>query len=116
MLFKKNAKVLEPMSFIDLGNIPLEIDENTDTRIKVTEIREFEDITEIADLAYKGNIVVVDCLAMSKDKEEMRRLSKEFTNIAKDCNGDAVMMASRFVILSSGGIKIDRSRIQRKKT
>ena len=115
MLFRKGAKTLDPMSFIDLGNIPLETEDVSDTRIKIVEIREFEDVTEVSDLAYKGNIVLADCSALSGDKEEMRRLSKEFTSIAKDCNGDAVMFASRFVMLSSGGIKIDRSRIRRKK-
>lgn len=115
MLKKNGARVLDPKSFIDLGAIPTDADENTDTRIKITEIRDFEDIPDIADLAYKGNILFIDCSAIAANKDEMRRLSKELNGIAKDCNGDAVMMANRFIILSSGGIKIDRSRIRHRK-
>jgi len=102
-------------SFIDLGNIPIGSDENEDTRIKIAEIRQFSDIPAIAELAYKGNILFIDCTAISSDKEEMRRLSKELNGIARDCNGDAVMMANRFIILSSGGVKIDRNRMRQRK-
>ena len=102
-------------SFIDLGNIPMGSDENEDTRIKIAEIRQFSDIPAIAELAYKGNILFIDCTAISSDKEEMRRLSKELNGIARDSNGDAVMMANRFIILSSGGVKIDRNRMRQRK-
>lgn len=115
MFGKKSVKVLDPKSFIDLGNVPMDDEEEQDTRIKIAEIREFSDLPMITDLAYRGNILFIDCTAMAGDKEEMRKLSKELTAIAKDCNGDAVMMSNRFVILSSGGIKIDRSRIRHRK-
>lgn len=109
---KESPKAADPMGFMDLGNIPLDAEENPGTRIKITEIREFDDVPYIADMAYDGNILFIDCTAMATDKENMRKLSKELTAIAKDCNGDAVMMANRFIILSSGGIKIDRNRIK----
>jgi len=115
MLKSGHSKVGDHKSFIDLGNIPMESDENEDTRIKIAEIREFSDISAIAELAYKGNIIFIDCTSVSSDKEEMRRLSKELNGIARDCNGDAVMMANRFIILSSGGVKIDRTRIRQRK-
>lgn len=107
--------MMKERNYIDLGTIPLELEENSDVRIKITEIKDFDDVPEIAEMAYAGNILFIDCTAVSSDKEEMRRLSKELTSIAKDCNGDAVMMASRFIILSTGGVKIDRSRLHRKR-
>gem|GEM_PF-346093 len=115
LLRNDHTKANEPKSFIDLGSIPMESDENGDTRIKIAEIREFGDLPAVADLAYKGNILFIDCTSISSDKEEMRRLSKELNSIARDCNGDAVMMANRFIILSSGGVKIDRTRIRQRK-
>jgi len=108
-------KDTDPAGFIDLGSIPMETENDTEARIKITEIRDFSDIPMIADLAYAGNILMIDCTAMSGDKDNMRRLSKELTAIAKDCSGDAVMMASRFIILSTGGMKIDRNRIRHRK-
>lgn len=114
-MFKRKKESADPMGFIDLGTMPLEIEENNDTRVKITEIREFDDVPAIADLAYDGHILFIDCTAMATDKDDMRRLSKELTAIAKDCNGDAVMMANRFIILSSNGIKIDRNRIRHRK-
>ena len=113
-MFKKTSK--SDMKYIDLGSMPMDEQESIGTRIKITEIRDFSDVPMIADLAYKGNILFIDCSVVAANKDEMKRLSKELNDIARDCNGDAVMMASRFIILSSGGIKIDRSRIRSKKT
>ena len=113
-MFKKGGK--SEMTYIDLGSIPVDIPEQTGVRIKITEIRDFDDVPMIAELAYQGNILFIDCSTVASNKEEMKRLSKELNDIAKDCNGDAVMMASRFIILSSGGIKIDRNRIRSRKT
>jgi len=116
-LKKKNAaSVVEPKSFIDLTEMPLVVTAENDARVKIIEIRTFEDLSLAADLAYKGNILFIRCaLPEENQKGAMDTITAELKRIAKDCGGDMVIIGDTFVLMTTNGVKIDNLISKRKR-
>jgi len=113
---KASASVVEPKSFIDLTEMPLVIPAETDARVKIFEIRTFEDLSIAADLAYKGNILFMRCALPEENKKSaMETITAELKRIAKDCGGDMVIIGDSFVLMTTNGVKIDNLISKRKK-
>jgi SepF-like predicted cell division protein (DUF552 family) len=117
LLKKKNAaSVVEPKSFIDLTEMPLVMTSENDARVKIIEIRTFEDLSTAADLAYKGNILFIRCaLPEENQKSAMETITAELKRIAKDCGGDMVVIGDTFVLMTTNGVKIDNLISKRKR-
>jgi SepF-like predicted cell division protein (DUF552 family) len=117
-LIKKRttASVIEPKSFIDLGEMPLVIPAETDARVKIIEIRTIEDISVASDLAYKGNILFIRCALPEENKKSaMDTITAELKRITKDCGGDMIIIGDSFVLMTTNGVKIDNLISKRKK-
>jgi len=114
---KKNAGTeVEPRSFIDLTAMPLDVPEDTDARVKIFEIRTFENIAMAADMAYKGNILFIRCALPDENRESsMKTITSELKAIAKDCGGDMVIIGDSFILLTTNGVRIDNMIAKRKK-
>jgi len=114
---KKNAgTVVEPKSFLDLSEYPLIVPEETDARMKVIEIRTFEDLANVADLAYKGNMLFIRCALPEENKKSaMETITAELKRITKDCGGDMITIDERFVLMTTNGVRIDNMISKRKK-
>ena len=117
LIKKKNTgTVVEPKGFIDLSEFPLIVPEETDARVKIIEIRTFEDLSTASDLAYKGNILFIRCaLPEENRKGAMDTITAELKRIAKDCGGDMVVIGDSFVLMTTNGVKIDNMISKRKK-
>jgi len=113
---KNMGSVVEPKSFIDLTEMPLVVPAETDARVKIIEIRAFEDLSAAADLAYKGNILFVRCALPEENKKgAMDTITAELKRIAKDCGGDMVIIGDSFILMTTNGVKIDNLISKRKK-
>ncbi|MDR2866315.1 MAG: cell division protein SepF [Methanomassiliicoccaceae archaeon] len=116
MFKKKNATVVEPKGFIDLSEFPLIAPEDADARVKIMEIRTFDDLSTASDLAYKGNILFIRCALPDENKKgAMDTITAELKRIAKDCGGDMVIIGDSFILMTTNGVKIDNMIAKRKK-
>ena len=117
LIKKKSAgSEVEPKSFIDLAAMPLVVPEDTDARVKIFEIRMFEDLSTAADLAYKGNILFIRCALPEENTENsMKTIIAELKTIARDCGGEMVVIGDSFVILTTNGVIIDNMIPKRNK-
>ena len=112
---KKTGTEVAPKSFIDLSEMPLDIPSETDARVKIIEIRTFDDLSLPAELAYKGNILFIRCaLPEENRKDAMETITAELKRIAKDCGGDMVIIGDSYVLMTANGVKIE-NMISRKK-
>ena len=112
---KSTGAIVEPEGFIDLTEFPLIVPEETDARVKIMEIRTFEDLSTASDLAYKGNILFIRCaLPEENKKNSMETITAELKRITKDCGGDMVIIGDSFILMTTNGIKIE-NMIKRKK-
>jgi SepF-like predicted cell division protein (DUF552 family) len=114
---KKSAgSVVEPKGFIDLSDFPLMVPESTDARVKIIEIRTFEDLSAASDLAYKGNILFIRCALPDENRtSSMDTITADLKRIAKDCGGDMVIIGDSFILMTTNGVKIDNLISKRKK-
>ena len=113
---KEKGSVVEPKGFLDLTEYPLIVPEETDARVKIIEIRDFEDISTASDLAYKGNILFIRCALPEENKKSaMETITAELKRTAKDCGGDIVIIGDNFVLMTTNGVKIDNMISKRKK-
>lgn len=98
--------------FIDLGEMDvadLEMDGGEGGfEVKVAEIHRFEDLSNITTEVYKGNVLVVDFGAISSDDTAMRRMSNELKAVARDVHGDVAGIAKNMLVVTPGGVSIDR--------
>ena len=117
LLKKKNTgEEVEPKGFVDLTAMPLAIPEDTDARVKIMEIRTFENIATAADLAYKGNILFIRCALPDENRESsMKTITSELKTIAKDCGGDMVIIGDSLILLTTNGVRIDNMISKKKK-
>jgi len=113
---KSTGSVVEPKGFIDLTEMPLIVPVETDARVKIIEVRTFDDLSLPAELAYKGNILFIRCtLPEENRKSAMETIAAELKRIAKDCGGDMVIIGDNSVLLTTNGVKIDNMISKRKK-
>ncbi|MCL1984126.1 MAG: cell division protein SepF [Methanomassiliicoccaceae archaeon] len=113
---KKAGTEVVPKSFIDLSEMPLDIPNETDARVKIIEIRTFDDLSLSADLAYKGNILFIRCALPEENRRDaMETITAELKRIAKDCGGDMVIIGESYVLMTANGVKIENMISKKKK-
>jgi len=107
-------KPVESETYIDLGAIEFEDEPRSGakTMVKVAELHRHEDLADILNLVYNGHVVVVDFSAVATDELAMRRVSNEIKNVNRDTGGDAAGISKTMLIVTPGGIAVDRKIIR----
>ena len=110
----QQSKPVESETYIDLGAIEFEDEPHTGskTMVKVAELHRHEDLADLLNLVYNGHIVVIDFMAVANDELAMRRVSNEIKNVNRDTGGDAAGISKNMLIVTPGGIGVDRKVIR----
>jgi len=80
--------------------------------IKVAEIYRFEDLKNITKLLYDGHTILIDYSSIANDDLALRRISAELHSVAEDVNGDMAGVGKNLLVVTSGGLMIDRNKIR----
>jgi SepF-like predicted cell division protein (DUF552 family) len=117
--FKKlmeGGKSVEADHYIDLGEMVFddELGAVTGARsmIKVAEIFKYEDVHNVTNHLYNGNVLIIDYTAISGDELSLKRITSDLKIVATDINGDVAALGKNFIIATPQGVKIDRSKIK----
>jgi SepF-like predicted cell division protein (DUF552 family) len=107
-------KPVESETYIDLGAIEFEDEPRPGGKlvIKVAELHRQEDLADLLNLVYTGNIVLLDFSLVASDDLAMRRISNEIKNVTRDTGGDAAGVAKNMLMITPGGVSIDRKVIR----
>jgi SepF-like predicted cell division protein (DUF552 family) len=99
--------------YIDLGDIEFdEIADDDTINVKVAEIFRYEDLAELAEHVYKGNILLLDFTSISNDQLALKRVISELKSVVRDTNGDVAGVGKNMMIVTPTGIKVDRKKIR----
>ena len=111
---KRKGEKLGSEEYIDLGELVDQKDFNmeADTLIKIAEVHRFEDVRDVVDEVYDGNILLVDTESIAGNKEAIKRVHGELKAAARDINGDVAGIGNNFVAVTPAGIGIDRKKIK----
>jgi hypothetical protein len=110
----QSPKPVESETYIDLGAIEFEDEPaaGAKTMVKVAELHRHEDLADLLNLVYNGHVVVIDFTAVANDELAMRRVSNEIKNVNRDTGGDAAGISKNMLIVTPGGIAVDRKIIR----
>ncbi|MFA6805085.1 MAG: cell division protein SepF [Candidatus Methanomethylophilaceae archaeon] len=109
----KGAKAEEKV-FVDLGSMPVKTKVATDARIRAVTVKQFGDTKTLIDMAYRGNVVVMDFSAFEDTDQAKRNMVKEFMKAAVDISGAFMEVSGSLMILAGNGMPIDKVRLARR--
>ncbi len=82
--------------------------------VAVGEIQRYEDIKEISNYVYGGNILILDFSPITDEEVILKRITNELKKMAKDIDGDIAGIGNNLMIISPSGVKVDRRKIRGK--
>ena len=102
-------------SFIDLGEYSKK---HTSSRgrgieVKVAEIDSYEDIRELSNYVYEGNILLLDFSAIMNDDLSLKRIVTELKRLVEDIKGDMAGVSKNLLIITPKNVHIDRKKLRR---
>jgi SepF-like predicted cell division protein (DUF552 family) len=103
---QENGKV-----FVDLNEYSAPMYAPSDARIKVVEMTSYRDLKALTDMAYRGNILILDFSRFAEGDDAKRDIAKHLLDISKDLSGAFTEVSDRLMILSPSGLNIDKCRI-----
>ncbi|UCF12192.1 MAG: cell division protein SepF [Thermoplasmatales archaeon] len=92
------------------------LDEKTSAKMHVAvgEIQRYDDIKQLSDYVYGGNVLILDFSPVSDEEVILKRITDELRRIAEDIGGDIAGIGNNLMIISPSGVKIDRRKIRGK--
>lgn len=82
--------------------------------VGIGEIQRYEDIKELSNYVYGGNVLILDFTPVSDEEVILKRITNDLKKIADDIGGDIAGIGNNLMIISPKGVKIDRRRIRGK--
>jgi SepF-like predicted cell division protein (DUF552 family) len=110
-LFGRKEEICREKVFVDLSEYSEPMHTPSDARIKVVEMTSYRDIKPITDMAYRGNILILDFSKFAEGDAVRSEMKKRLTDIAGDLSGAFTEVSDRLMILSPSGLNIDKCRI-----
>lgn len=86
-------------------------DEPAETYVKIAEVSNINQVSQLKQEIYNGNILLVDISNIRGDDLLRDRVLKELKDVIIDVHGDIAGVKGNTVIVTPTGIKIDRSKI-----
>jgi len=111
MFGRKKKEERKEKVFVDLDDHSEPMYAQSDARIKVVEVTSYRDLKALADMAYRGNILVLDFSRFTEGDDVKRDMAKYLMGIARDISGAFTEVSDRLMVLSPSGLNIDKCKI-----
>ena len=82
--------------------------------VAIGDIQRYEDLKELCDYVYGGNVLILDFSAISDQEVLLKRVTNELKRITDDIGGDVAGIGSNLMIVSPSGVKVERRKIRGK--
>ncbi len=82
-------------------------------QVRFADIGEHNDVIDIKDAVYDGDIVVADITRHTTTDRTMEHISDELKQVAREVGGDIVQKEEDQIIITPGGVGISRSKLGR---
>jgi SepF-like predicted cell division protein (DUF552 family) len=83
----------------------------TTVQIRFADISDKNDVIDIKDAVYDGDVVVADIIRHSTNDRTMEHIVDELKQVANEVGGDIVQKEDDQIIITPGGVGISRSKI-----
>ncbi|CAI48262.1 probable SepF protein [Natronomonas pharaonis DSM 2160] len=82
-------------------------------QVRFTDISEKNDVIDIKDAVYDGDIVIADIIRHTTSDRTMEHILDELKQVANEVGGDIVQKEDDQLIITPAGVGISRSKIGR---
>jgi SepF-like predicted cell division protein (DUF552 family) len=84
-----------------------------DTQVHIARINEKQDVIDIKDTVYAGDIVIADITRHTTQDRTMEQITDELQQVARGVGGDIVQKDEDQIIITPRGVKISREKLGR---
>jgi len=112
LIAKLKGEVDSGSEFVDLTTFKSDAEHGTTCWIKVAEVTRFDDVLELADPIYAGNVILLDIKAIAADEFLMRRITNELRRMVGDVGGDLAGVGETLLAVTPAGIRVDRTKMR----
>jgi SepF-like predicted cell division protein (DUF552 family) len=81
------------------------------TQVRIANIGDKQDVIDIKDAVYDGDVVIADVTRHSTQDRTMEHITDELKQVAREVGGDIVQKDDDQLIITPSGIKISRQRL-----
>ncbi len=100
--------------YVELDVDDFDADASTATvQVRFAEISDKNDVIDIKDAVYDGDIVVADIIRHTTSDRTMEHITDELKQVAREVGGDIVQKEDDQLIITPGGVGISRSKLGR---
>jgi len=82
--------------------------------VAIGEIQRYEDLKELTDYVYGGNVLILDFTAISDQEILLKRVTNELKRITDDIGGDVAGIGNNLMVVSPNGVKVERRKLRGK--
>lgn len=84
-----------------------------DTTVRIARIGDKQDVIEIKDAVYDGDVVIADITRHTTKDQTMEHITDELKQVAREVGGDIVQKDDDQLIITPSGVSISRERLGR---
>jgi SepF-like predicted cell division protein (DUF552 family) len=108
-VFGGNSRDAEDYVEIDFGDVV----ENGEAamQVHIAEVADKEDIIDIKDAVYDGDVVVADITRHSTSDSTVEHIIDELRQVARETDGDIVQKGDDQLIVTPTGVKVSREKL-----
>ena len=81
------------------------------TQVRIANIGDKQDVIDIKDAVYDGDVVVADITRHTTQDRTMEHITDELKQVAREVDGDIVQKDDDQLIITPSGVKISRERL-----
>ena len=97
--------------FVDLNKYSAPMYAPSDAGIKAVEVKVYRDLKTLTDMAYRGNILILDFSKFEEGDAVKRDIAKRLHEVAADVSGAFAELSDRLMVLSPSGLNIEKCKI-----
>ncbi len=112
ILGDRGTRSLEEYVEVDLDDID-DPAASAGVMIHIAEIETQQDVIEIKDAVYDGDIVIADIVRLRTEDSMVEHIIDELQLVAREVNGDIVQKGDDQIIVTPTGVKISREKLGR---
>ncbi|MCL2295708.1 MAG: cell division protein SepF [Methanomassiliicoccaceae archaeon] len=110
-MFGRKKEERKKKTFIDLDGYSAPMYAQSDAKIVVVEVTSYRDLKAMTDMAYRGNILILDLSRFEEGDASKKELAKRLLEVARDISGAFTEVSDTLMVLSPSGLSIDKRRI-----
>jgi hypothetical protein len=95
---------------LDAGDLQL-ADVETNMQVRIANIGDKNDVIDIKDAVYDGDIVIADVTRHTTQDRTMEHITDELKQVANEVGGDIVQKDDDQLIITPAGVSVSRKRL-----